>query len=216
MHTHTPHASLRDSLQFLIFTLFLLLSAALALRHWACWPACRPFLPTSLSPLAISFSYFFFSLAAFVHRVAYLWLVLQTTVHPIFAISPVDKPGCLLLTSGQCVEPKTVKAVGGLLGALASFFFLVTSGRDVIFHLPVRASVATLCQIFELSLVLCRHGRPSLPTFLGDSEKLMEEPGCVSLCSSQQVHTRKAPGGILPFGLSGSPLPVVTDSATWW
>ena len=144
--------------------------------------------------MAISFSYFFFSLAAFVHRVAYLWLVLQTTVHPIFAISPVDKPGCLLLTSGQCVEPKTVKAVGGLLGALASFFFLVTAGRDVIFHLPVRASVATLCQIFELSLVLCRHGRPSLPTFLGDSEKLMEEPGCVSLCSSQQVHMRKAPG----------------------
>lgn len=178
-----------------------------------CPLAHRPCFPTSLSPLAqhaaTSLSYFRFSLAAFVHAVAYLWLVIQAKLHPIFAISPMDKPGCLLLTSGQCPEPKRTKADGGLLGAPASFFFLITIGRNIIFHPPVIASLVTLCHVFELSLVLCRHCLSSLQMF---PRGFRESDGRASVFPLVLFPAGSHEERTLPFGLLGSPLPAVTAS----
>ena len=50
--------------------------------------------------------------------------------------------------------------------------FLVTFGRNTIFHLPVIASFVTFCHIFKFRLFLLRHGLPSLGTFLGEFSEI--------------------------------------------
>ena len=50
--------------------------------------------------------------------------------------------------------------------------FLVTFGRNIIFHLPVIASFVTFCHIFKFRLFLRRHGLPSLGTFLGEFSEI--------------------------------------------